>query len=56
MSEIKPTKGEVEAASDMFNHLPDGAYFQAMADHPGLQDASDVIELMLCHGIIEESS
>jgi hypothetical protein len=49
----KPTKEAVEAASDMFNDLPDGAYFQAMADNLGLEDASDVIELMLEYGIIE---
>lgn len=50
----KPTKQAVEAASDEFNSLPDGAYFQAMADQLGLDDASDVIGLMLEYNIIEE--
>ena len=49
----KPTKEDIEAAMEMFDDLPDGAFFQAVADNIGVDDVSDVIELMNEYGMTE---
>jgi len=43
----KITKQDLEDAVEMFEDLPQGAQFQAIADHLCLENSSEVLELLI---------